>query len=73
MKVVKFKNGKYGVRKFSVDVCHIGYVFAINHTGNWGKKSSSRVQQFKTEDEAIRVMQGINDNEDGDRDMGVTL
>ena len=73
MKVVKFKNGKYGVRKFSVDVCHIGYVFSINHTGDWARKSSYAVQQFKTEAEAVRVMQEIDNNENADRDMGVTL
>jgi len=69
LSLVKFKNGKYGVRRFKF---LIGYEFAINHTGNFCHKSHELVQEF-TQEEAMSIISEITELQKKDSDMGVSI
>ena len=67
MKIVRFKNGRYGVRKWSwLRVC---YVFVINRRGDWRLRSPFWTQEFDL-GFAKEVMQAIKYNKTRYKDMG---
>jgi len=65
MKVVKFKNGKYGVRKFT----WLGFLFAVNKTGDWALRSTGLIQEFDL-DFANEVLLHMKDTDIRNKDMG---
>lgn len=67
MKVVKFKNGTYGVRKFTFS----GWVFAVNKSGSWAHRTTNLVQEFESEDFANEVMKHMIDVDRRNKDMGI--
>ncbi len=69
MKIVKFKNGKYGVRKWA----WIGWVFATNKSGDWEEKSDRMVQEFKTLEYAEEVYRDMESRKDKPNDYGKVL
>ena len=68
MKIVKFKNGKYGVRRWSW--LNLSWVFAINHTNEFAAKSGSLVQEFASKGEAERVLKEVMNEINRLKDMG---
>jgi hypothetical protein len=75
MKIVKFKNGKFGVRKFSWcrNSLFPGWEFAINHSGEWAEKNSFYVQEFVTLEEAREVLEGVKYRDEIDSDTGLEV
>lgn len=58
MRIVKFKNGKYGVRKWSLGLMDFGWVFAVDlPDAAWMGKSARYPQEFETIEDAKRVME----------------
>jgi hypothetical protein len=70
MEVVKFKNGKFGVRRYGF--FGYGYEFAINKSGSWSPKSSKLVQEFNSELFAEEVLEHVRGIQERDSDMGVS-
>lgn len=66
-KIVKFKNGKYGLRKYSF--LH-GWVFAINMTGKWANKNQDLVQEYASRDIAEQAITRISDRQLHEKDIG---
>lgn len=65
MKIVKFKNGKYGVRKLT----WLGFLFAVNKTGDWEMRSAALIQEFNL-DFANEVLLHMKDIDSRNKDMG---
>jgi len=70
MKIVKFKNGNYGIRKWS---WFWGWVFALNNSGRWDVKGARWVQEFSTLETAEKVFNNILKAGHKDKDMGTPL
>jgi hypothetical protein len=68
MKIVKFKNGKYGVRKF---VFLVGWVFAANKSGTWLLKSNQLIQEFDSKEYAQEVLDDMKIRAAIDNDIGI--
>ncbi len=66
MKIVEFKNGKYGVRKWTL----MGYLFAVNKSGNWHPKSALLTQEFDEIEYADEVLASMRDVDSRNNDMG---
>ncbi len=80
MKIVIFKNGKYGVRKWGWfdkwGWLKPGYVYAIEQTGaSWRSRSSAwrQAQEFDTLDIAENVIAAIKEKDDIEHDKGIPL
>ena len=66
MKIVKFKDGRYGVRKLTL----LGYVFAVNKSGHWACRSTEFVQEFDTLEFANEVMEKMKKFDARKKDLG---
>ena len=71
MKIVKFKNGTYGVRKWSWKT--LEFVFALNKSGQFAEKSCFYVQEFDTLEYAVEVMKKITKNTEKNLDVGTAI
>jgi hypothetical protein len=69
MKIVKFSNGKYGVRKLTWK----GYVFAINKSGLWGRKSNNLIQEFSSLEFAQDVKLEMQERATTSNDVGIPI
>lgn len=68
MKIVRFENGAYGVRKFSFFL--LGWVFAVNKSGKWAPKNAELAQEFDNLAYAHQVLIYMQSVDKGKRDMG---
>lgn len=70
MKIVKFKNGKYGVRKLTI----IGYLFAVDTTGRWECKEPRYFQDQEFDLEyAYKVFEKMHDILVRSNDVGSSI
>lgn len=68
MKIVKFNNGKYGVRKWSWSQGQ--YVYAVNSSGCWSPKTRELIQEFDSLEYAEIVLDKIQGFDKSERDKG---
>ena len=68
MKIVKFKNGKYGVRKWS---WIFGRLFAINKSGVWKPKNDVWIQEFDSLEYAKEVLADMEQRKSVTKDTGM--
>ena len=76
MEIVKFKSGRYGVRKWTFDLLtygEIGWVYALNRSGSWAPKSDRWVQEFDTKEFAVEVLTDMQDRYNITNDGGRKL
>lgn len=57
MKIVKFKNGKYGVRRWTI----AGFQFLSNNGNWWGKDKIFDYVIEHTKEEATRLYRALSD------------
>lgn len=67
-KIVKFKNGKYGIRKYSL---FYGWLFQISFSGRWANKNVNLAQEYDSLEMAGRALSDIIGRQERESDMGV--